>query len=55
MCCGTWIPSSLTYQDLEKLLLEFEHLFPDVPTRTDQIYHDVMLAMLIQLGSTLTG
>ena len=28
-------------QDLEKLLLEFEHLFPDVPTRTDQIYHDV--------------
>jgi len=28
-------------QDLEKLLLEFKHLFPDVPTRTDQIYHDV--------------
>ena len=28
-------------QDLEKLLLEFERLFPDVPTRTDQIYHDV--------------
>ena len=28
-------------QDLKKLLLEFEHLFPDVPTRTDQIYHDV--------------
>ena len=28
-------------QDLEKILLEFEHLFPDVPTRTDQIYHDV--------------
>ena len=28
-------------QDLEKLLLEFEHLFPDVPTRTDRIYHDV--------------
>ena len=27
-------------QDLEKRLLEFEHLFPDVPTRTDQIYHD---------------
>ena len=24
--------------DLEKLLLKFEHLFPDVPTRTDQIY-----------------
>ena len=29
------------HQDLEKLLLEFEHLFPDVSTRTDQIYHDV--------------
>ena len=28
-------------QDLEKLLLEFEHLFPDVTTRTDHIYHDV--------------
>ena len=28
-------------QDLEKLLLEIEHLFPDVPTRTDQIYHEV--------------
>jgi len=28
-------------QDLEKLLLEFKHLFIDVPTRTDQIYHDV--------------
>lgn len=27
--------------DLEKLLLEFEPLVPDVPTRTDQIYHDV--------------
>ena len=27
-------------QDLEKLLLEFEHQFLDVPTRTDQIYHD---------------
>ena len=28
-------------QDLEKLLVEFEHLFPDVPSRTDKIYHDV--------------
>ena len=26
---------------MEKLLLEFDHLFPDVPTRTDQVYHDV--------------
>ena len=28
-------------QDLEQLLQEFEHLFPDVPSRTDKIYHDV--------------
>ena len=28
-------------QDLEKLLPEYEDLFPDVPSRTDQIYHDV--------------
>ena len=27
-------------QDLEKHLLKFQHLFPDVPTRTDQIYYD---------------
>ena len=33
--------SEIQRQDLEKLLLEFKHLFPDVPTRTDQIYHDV--------------
>ena len=23
------------------LILEYEHLFPDIPTRTDQIYHDM--------------
>ena len=23
------------------LIPEYEHLFPDIPTRTDQIYHDV--------------
>ena len=34
-------PSESQRQDPEKLLLEFEHLFPDVPTRTDQISHDV--------------
>ena len=28
-------------QYLEKLLLEFEGMFPDVPTRTGQIYHEV--------------
>ena len=27
--------------ELKKLILEYEHLFPDIPTRTDQIYHDV--------------
>ena len=30
--------SESQHHDLEKLLLEFEHLFPDFPTRTDQIY-----------------
>ena len=33
--------SDIQHQDLEKLLLEIEHLFPVVPTRTDQIYHEV--------------
>ena len=28
-------------QDLEHLLQEFEHLFLDVPSRTDKIYHDI--------------
>ena len=28
-------------RDLEHLLHEFKHLFPDVPNRTDAIYHDV--------------
>ena len=23
------------------LILGYEHLFPDIPTRTDKIYHDV--------------
>ena len=27
--------------ELKMLILEYEHLFPDIPTRTDQIYHDV--------------
>ncbi|KAK3580497.1 hypothetical protein CHS0354_001095 [Potamilus streckersoni] len=26
---------------IEQLLLEYDHLFPDVPTRTNKIYHDV--------------
>ena len=29
--------------DLKMLILEHIHLFPDIPTRTDQIYHDVDL------------
>ena len=27
--------------ELKMLILEYEHLFPDIPTRTDQIYHNV--------------
>ena len=27
--------------ELKMLILESEHLFSDIPTRTDQIYHDV--------------
>ena len=28
-------------QDLKELLYEYKHLFPDVPTRTNKIFHDV--------------
>ena len=31
--------------DLEKLLLEFKYLFPDLLTRMDQIYHDVKVSV----------
>ena len=27
--------------ELKQLILEYEHLFPDIPSRTDKIYHDV--------------
>ena len=27
--------------ELKMLILEYEHLFPDISTRTDQIYHNV--------------
>ena len=27
--------------ELKQLFLEYEHLFPDIPSRTDKIYHDV--------------
>ena len=27
----------------KQLILEYEHLFPDIPSRTDKIYHDVEL------------
>ena len=27
--------------ELKMLILEYKHLFLDIPTRTDQIYHDV--------------
>ena len=38
-------PQESQCQDLEKLLLEFEHLFPDLLTRMDQIYHDVKVSV----------
>ena len=28
-------------KELKQLIQEYEHLFPDIPTRTDKIYHDV--------------
>ena len=28
-------------KELKQLVYEYEHLFPDIPTRTDKIYHDV--------------
>ena len=27
-------------KELKQLIHEYEHLFPDIPTRTDKIYHD---------------
>ncbi|MES9950010.1 MAG: RNase H-like domain-containing protein [Candidatus Thiodiazotropha sp.] len=30
--------------ELKDLIHEYEHLFPDIPTRTDKIYHDVIIA-----------
>ena len=27
--------------ELKQLILEYEHLFSDIPSRTDKIYHDV--------------
>ena len=26
---------------LKQVIHQYEHLFPDIPTRTDKIYHDV--------------
>ena len=34
-------PSQL--EELKQLIHEYEHLFPDIPTRTDKIYHDVIV------------
>ena len=28
-------------KELKQLIYQYEHLFPDIPTRTDKIYHDV--------------
>ena len=30
-------------EELKQLIHEYEHLFPDIPTRTDEIYHDVIV------------
>ena len=30
-------------EELKHLIHEYEHLFPDIPTRTDKIYHDVIV------------
>ena len=27
--------------ELKQLMIEYEHLFPDIPSKTDKIYHDV--------------
>ena len=29
--------------ELKQQILEYEHLFPDIPSRTDKIYHDVVI------------
>ena len=31
------------HEELKQLIHEYEHLFPDIPTRTDKIYHDVIV------------
>ena len=30
-------------EELKQLIHEYEHLFPDIPTRTDKIYHDIIV------------
>ena len=30
-------------EELKQLIHEYEHLFPDIPTRTNKIYHDVIV------------
>ena len=30
-------------EELKQLIHDYEHLFPDIPTRTDKIYHDVIV------------
>ena len=30
-------------EELKQLILEYKHLFPDVPSQTDKIYHDVII------------
>ena len=30
-------------EELKQLIHKYEHLFPDIPTRTDKIYHNVIV------------
>ena len=35
------LDQKLSHLDEDKSILDYEHLFPDIPSRTDKIYHDV--------------
>ena len=35
-------------EELKQLMHEYEHSFPDIPTRTYKIYHDVIVEILNQ-------
>ena len=41
--------------ELKMLILEYEHLFPDIPTSPDQIHHDMDLLLLLLLHCCFTS